>query len=253
MVASITVTGYRSAAPAEVVSVNQPRLTKYDGTAKTIIGTHGHGNNWTGWQQDRLGWSNTPSAGGQEVALVDAGYVLASIDAGGPNSWGCAASQDAMTAAYNWLAANRIAAGPKVGIVCYSMGGLVALNWLRSNPDKVAGVFCFTPAVDLQYFWSQGGSYQTEIDTALGGAAISTYSPAANPAAYTNLDVPVAIYVGDADTTVPPTQTADFVAAVNNPRWTRQVVAGYDHLSIFDGVPVDTTSGFFRAAMGGIG
>lgn len=247
MVASIANIGYRAAATSEVWCLNVPRLWKANGVTKGIIALHGHGGNWTQWQQDRTGYNNVPSAGGHQTALVNAGYLVASIDAGGPTSWGCAASQDAMTSAYNDLINGGYIAGTKIGLIVYSMGGLIGLNWLANNASKVACVWAFTPGLDLQYFYNEGGSYQSEITAALNGASIATYSPQANASAYTALKVPLSLYVGSNDTTVPPAQSANFVTAANNPNWSRTEVAGYDHLSVFDAMSTSTVTSFFAA------
>lgn len=244
MVASVSTSGYTG---AEVACAIQPRLFHAGTGVKGIIATHGHGGNWAGWAQNVGGWNNTPSAGWHSVAQAKAGRVWLSIDAGGPNSWGCAGSQTAMDAAYTYLLGAVGCAGPKVALAGYSMGALVVLNWLRNNPGKVACAFLFAPAVDLQFFYGQGGSYQAEITAALAGAGVADYNPQAHAAAYTGLDVPVMMAVGDQDTTVPPAQTAAFMAAVNNPGWTRTVVPGKNHLSIFDGVPPEDVSAFFTA------
>lgn len=132
------------------------------GASRVIIGCHGRGGN-----------ALTFGVGPVDIpvnALVDAGYVVLGVDHARINSWGDADSMRALDDAYAYLATLGMT-NTKVGLLAWSMGGIVGLNWLKRNPQKVACMWAWNPATNLRYYRDAAGAYTPTYG--LGGAAAS--------------------------------------------------------------------------------
>lgn len=146
--------------------------TPRDGTRKGIICLHGHGADATVFTPGAL--SNSFAPGNHARALAQAGYIVLSIDAGGPAPWANDVAMTAVTNAHTWL--TGVSGGAKtgeVGLVGWSMGGLTALNWAKRNPSLVGAMELFAPATDLDYFYTVPG-FQTNLDIAYSGQTTTT-------------------------------------------------------------------------------
>ena len=219
--------------------------TLFNGTAKGILAFHGHGASAAVFTPEATG--NTFAIGTHAAALAEAGYIVASIDAGGGVAWGNSAAMTAVTNAYDWLTSTVGAATGKVGLLGWSMGGLTALNWAKSNKPKVATCYLFAPATDLDYF-HDNATYTAEIDAAYGGNyAINSvgYNPIDDASTFTNAGIPMRLLHGTADAMVPPAQTTTYVAAVNDSEVTEKVLTGAGHTGQFGYISVDETAHYF--------
>lgn len=229
---------------------------KLDGTEKAIIAIHGHGGDAT--QFDML----TAYQGRHTEALADAGYVVLSIDAGGPTTFGNDAAMAAITAAYNWLTGAGKARPGKIGVVGWSMGGCNALNWVKRNPAKVAAVQCWTPLTDLDFFhgtagytpaYSPGsvapGGYAAEIDAAYGGnyaVNAAGHKIRDEYASWRGLGIPIKVFTAVDDAVIPVGQSRDgFVAGVADANVTFRSVASGGHTGLFDQVPTSETLAYW--------
>lgn len=183
---------------------------------RAILCFHGHGGNEYQIQQG-LSWAGHPEY------WADKGYVVIGIATG--DHWDDLTAMQAGTDAYNYLVTKGyIAAGDKIGVAGWSMGGGHAFRWLLDNPTKVACGVTFSPDTDLD--WSeQNAPWTAEIDALYGGNH-STYltqgsprSPRNNVAAYRGGAKMLVIHPTD-DGTLPYTMNAGgtgFVALVNDP------------------------------------
>lgn len=239
-VATYQIGGYQA---GEASVLTEPKFAQRDGTSVGVIGVHGHGGNALQFQAASF------SSGGPVLALVQAGFTVFSIDAGGPTPWADDAEMTAITNAYNYLQ-NVVHVRPgQICVIGWSMGGLAVLNWVKRNPSLVKAACVFAPATDIAYFHDNNSGYAAEIESDYGGAGawaanIAGHSPTGEPQNYRGLP-PVRIYHGDVDTTVPVGQSQAFVNAVNDPNLALRVLAGKDHVTLFDGVtPTDIVALF---------
>lgn len=192
-----------------------------------IIAIHGHGGDasqmapyWRGMQVVRK--------------LVETGYQVLCIDAGGGATFNNDTAMAAITAAYNWLANTNGMAGQKVGLLAWSMGGGNSLQWIKGNAAKVSAAFLFAPLTDLDYYCAPGGVPTAEAQAAYGGnyAVNSQGHKIANEYPTWRDKCPIKIASGTADTTVPLAKPQAFVAGVNQPQVTIDAVNGADHTSV---------------------
>ena len=192
------------------------------------------------------------------TALVHTGrYLVCGIDAAGGVAWSNDSALTAMTNARAWL--RTLTNSPvKIGLMSYSMGGLLALNWIKRNPTLVAGAQMFAPVTDLD--WAHGanpgygilapGSWAGEIETAFGtnaagyAAATAGYRVMDEPASWRGI-CPIKIAHGASDAAVPPAASAQFVSLVNDPQVTLRPNTTGHHTTVFGSVPVDETVRFF--------
>lgn len=206
---------------------------------KAIITLHGHGGTFS---QMMPFW-----AGGDHTrVLVEAGYQVFCIDAGGQFTWDNDTAMAAITAAYNYLLANGML-GTKVGVIGWSMGGGNALQWIKLNSAKVSGALLWAPMTDLDYFCYPGGVATAEGDAAYGGnyAVNSAGHKIANELTTWKDKCPIKIYHGQSDSTVPYAKSQAFVAAVNQPQVTMNLMPGADHTSVIWSVPGKTVVDWF--------
>ena len=146
--------------------------TPRNGTRSGILCLHGHGADATVFTP--AAHTNSFAPGNHARALAEAGFIVLSIDAGGPAPWANNASMSAVSNAYTWLTGATGGAKPAtVGLVGWSMGGLAALNWAKRNPTLVGAMELFAPATDLDYFYTVPG-YQTNLDIAYSGQTTTT-------------------------------------------------------------------------------
>jgi hypothetical protein len=205
-----------------------------------IIAFHGRGADAT---QFEPGWN----VGDHAQALGDAGMPVISIDAGGTLTYGNNASLTSATNAYNYLT-GTLGCTAKVGLLAWSMGSLVALNWLKANAAKVAAVHLFAPPTDLDALHGNA-TYTAEIDTAYGSNYAANgvgHSPIAEPATWRG-GPKIRIVHGLQDTTVAPSMSRAFRDAVNDPSVELIEVAG-DHQGVFSNHPWQSTVDFFKGA-----
>lgn len=156
--------GTYAAGEGQYLIVNKE--TPRDGTRRGILCLHGHGADATVFTPGAQ--SNTFAVGNHARALAEAGFIVLSIDAGGPAPWANDPSMTAITAAHTWLTGAGGAKTGVVGLVAWSMGGLNAFNWAKRNPATVSAMELFAPVTDLDYFHGLA-NFQTDIDIAYSG------------------------------------------------------------------------------------
>lgn len=202
-----------------------------------IIAIHGHGASATVWTPGNF-------VGDHALYLAKGGNLVLSIDAAGPATWANDACMSAIDSAFTYLTTTLGCLSDKVGVMGWSMGGLAAMNWLKRNPSKVTKVVVWAPGLNIDYFYDNNPTSKTEIDAAYGGSGHAQYAghnPQDDAASYSGLGVPVHIYQGTADSTVPPSQATAFIAAVNDSNYVLHSKTGAGHATIFNYVPVTET------------
>lgn len=95
-----------------------------------------------------------------------------------------------------------------------SMGGALALNYLRMKTKPVSALVLAFPVANFE---AMSGGYQSEISSKYGGSqtAIDLHDPADHPSDYAGAGVPIAIWHGTIDSTVPYSSSTGFTSAVN--------------------------------------
>lgn len=212
---------------------------------KAIIATHGHGADATLYVPGNF-------IANHFQYLADQGYWVLAVDGGGPASWFNQASEDALTGAYNYLMGLGMSSS-RVGLMGWSMGGGVALNWLKANPTKAAGAFLWAPATNLGYFYGGGNAEIDAAYAAYGGYATGSVGRKISDSypAFRNI-CPIHVIQGDADTSVPLAQSQAFINGVNagpgsSEPVTMDIIPGGNHAGIFGYVPVQEAKDFFDA------
>lgn len=121
---------------------------------RLLLACHGHGGQAFQFTQGPL-----DSIGEVVSGLTDAGYTMASLDAGGTVAWGSDSATDRVEDNRKLFMgelgnvgdlAYSVDAGKKTVIIGWSMGGITAQNYARRFPSKVAGLLLFVPVYDLE-------------------------------------------------------------------------------------------------------
>lgn len=241
----MTQSDYRTLADGQLAYTYHEAGTTFANCKLPIVVVHGHGGDATaarqGFQFD---------AAGAMRALSKAGFAVCSIDAGGVASWGGPAAQTKIAAAI----ANPIARS-KVGIIGYSMGGVSVLNYLKNNAAKVAACWLWEPCTDLTWAFNNAAapSWATEINTSYGSFAATAGSRIADEyATWRGLGIPIKVVHASDDTVIPASQSAAFIAGVNDPLVTLRTPAPTgDHTGVFPNIPAAETVQFFEAGLAG--
>lgn len=218
-----------------------PRGFKANTNRKAIVVIHGR----SGTSLDGLPGGGF---GDHTRALTDYGYAVLSIDAGGTTTWGNSTSVTAVTNAVGYLNTTVGASNTKVGFLAWSMGGTVALNWIKRNTSQTGCVWLWAPCTDLDWAHSQG-TYTSEVNTAYSGNYTTNsvgYKVADEPASWRNV-APIRIAHAADDTTVPQSQSSNFVTSVNDSKVTFRPVSSGGHTGLFANVPTSEVIAFFDA------
>jgi dienelactone hydrolase len=166
----------------------------------------------------------------------------------------------AITNAYNRLVGALGAAPGKIGIMGWSMGGLVGLNWMKRNPDLVGAAWFWAPCTDLDWahrtsgytpsytFFTAGAGYQAEIDTAyssnytINSIGHKIYD---EPESWQGI-CPIKIVHATDDAVVPYAQSTSFVANVSDALVTMRSpdITG-DHTNLFSNIQTSEVVRFF--------
>lgn len=161
-----------------------------------------HGRTTLPAKQHCLQWAQNALGGPPHVQfLAEHGFAVLSIDAGGGLTWGNAASQTALGNAIAWARAQGFCSPTaKVLLLGYSMGGAVALNYAKDHPTVVAGVIGEAPTVDLDGMYP---GFAAEMDAAYGGSYAANGASRSPMRFAAALAVPIRLYSGVDDATVP--------------------------------------------------
>ena len=221
----------------------QPRAWMPNGAGKGILAQHGHG-------ADALQFTAaTDTIGDHASKLADAGFAVLAGDEAGGASWGGAAAMTAMDDLYAYLQTgpSKCRSG-RVGLFGWSMGGLVALNWMKRNPTKVGCVWLWSPVTDLDWARTQA-AWTAEVNAAYGGdySTSGGYRVHDEPASFRGI-APIRIAHATDDAVVPFAQSQAFVTAVNDPEvslHSTSLVGG--HTDLFRHVSASDISDFFAA------
>lgn len=258
-------TGYNGAnsLPNDKQLLLRERNTPQDGSRPAIICLPGHGGDcsqYAPWSTSAVG---TP--GYHAWSLSEAGrYLILGIDAAATvqPEWGNATAVAAITAAYNYAVGTLGAKSGQVGLMAWSMGGLAALNWIKSNPTLAACAWLWNPCTDLDWANSTAGytpayggssagngSWSTEI-----AAAYSPYATASNGfrvrdeyPSWRGLGVPIKVCQASDDGTIPPAQSTAFVGGVEDLNVSlRSPAPTGGHVNSFANVPAGEVLAFFQ-------
>lgn len=161
MYTSVKSTG--ALAPTEDLCTFTPKYQ--DGVKRGgVMMVHGAGSN-AAYCMDTYGKHNERLA-----AILDAGYTVDSADNGGSQTWGNQFSLDRLSLAYGHLTSQPGVSGQKIALMGDSMGGIVSLNWMRYNADKVSCFIGTIPVVspnDVSV--NNRGGYGSLVNAAYGG------------------------------------------------------------------------------------
>jgi alpha-beta hydrolase superfamily lysophospholipase len=199
-------------AGTETVMPIVPRLHRPDGTKRLVVWCHSAGA--TAGSEHLEPWL----AANNTLPIFDLlGLPIISAKYGG-QVWGNDTAQTRVGDAIAYMTGGEFnAKTDKVLLLGVSMGGMLALNWARANPSKVAAIILFYPAVNLQWIHDNGGAATTEA--AYGGslasfnAAVAAHDPLQHTAEYAG--VPIQMWYSDADTVVGTANQQAFLAAVS--------------------------------------
>lgn len=150
--------------------------------------------------------------------LTVLGHPCISADQAG-DSWGNDTGQTRLDGSITQISSITGCSSSKVLLLADSMGSVIALNWARANPTKVAAIAILLPIPDLTWAYSDPGGnvLSTGINTAYGGApgyttAQPTHNPALFPGAYKNMQIK--LWYCDNDAVGSASQVSSFVTAV---------------------------------------
>lgn len=206
-----------------------------------IIVLHGHAGDATTTEEGALVDQN-----GWLTALARAGFVVIGIDAGGPATWSDPAAMSAVDAAYSYTSRS------KVGLLGYSMGGLVALNWIKRNTTKVKCALLIEPCTDLTWAYTDpySAGWTTEINNDFGSyGATAGYRVSDEYSTWSGVGFPIHVIQASDDTVVPLSQSQAFVTGVNDPNITlRTPYPTGNHTGVFANIPASEVTAFFDSA-----
>lgn len=186
------------------------RLTKFDGNAPGVIYATGRGTDHL--QAVFPGYTDYVMR-----ALVEAGFIVLSIDAGGPTTWGNTAARNAITAAKTYLQGTLKAKPGPVAVGGLSMGALDVLSWARANPALVSCAFGLIPAVSIDQHHDTDTPPGTgaQIEASYGGTTnYAAHDPAGAPADFAG--IPLALWYASNDASAPTAWTEAFLDAVGD-------------------------------------
>lgn len=210
-------------AAGQFALVMHNRAARFDQTRPGILCFHGRNATGASFMQHVL-FGLTPHI----TALLNEGYIVYSIDAGGLTTWGNDVAMDAALAALDRM--EEMTKPGMSALMGWSMGGLNALNFMKRHPSRLRGAFLWAPAADLGWAHSQP-AWTTEINNAYGGNyAVNSvgHDPASEPAAYRDLP-PIHVVSSEDDDVLSTSETEDFVAAVNDPNLTMETLSSGAH------------------------
>lgn len=146
-------------APNELGTLTHDRRLKKDGSRRAVVALHGHGG---------TGWTGVADVFEDPVmrAVVQAGLPVLTVDAGGGVNWSGDAALSRLDEAVDWLAAQGFAAPPI--LLGFSMGSMLAANYVARHPAKVRAAALVWPATDVTWFYN---AYKAEIDAVFANAA----------------------------------------------------------------------------------
>jgi pimeloyl-ACP methyl ester carboxylesterase len=234
---------------------------KHQTTRKVIIMRGGHGSDGTSQGPLSGGFYFEPSR-----ALIDAGFTLYNINAGGGTAWW---NNAAMTAVGNAIAyIQSTFSVSKVAFLGASMGGGTMIQALKSYSASVCGTGLLSPALDLDFFHGTAGYtpsydytgatsfgvYASEMETAYGTNAAGWATATAGHKIHDEYGTwvgkgPIKIWQGDADTTVPIGQVQAFANGVGSDV-TLRTLAGGGHvppIPAVGGPPMQEYVDFFNS------
>lgn len=235
---------------------------------RIIIAPHGHGGDSNFIRMEGRYHTNPGAAWMADHTRVwaDAGYVVGCIDnvtSGGVNEFFDNDAMDRQNALINYLQTTLGCKAGRVGFSGMSMGGGTALAYHILNPGKVAGMYIFAPATDLQWLGSKAGytapyainagvlapdpTWATELGTDYP-TGYTAHDPMENIAAYRNPGIKIKIVHGTDDTLIPYNASTYFVGQVNDPNVTMRTpdITGGHSVLLIDNIPTAETLAFFQ-------
>lgn len=225
------------------------RKYRGDGTTRLVLWSHGHQS--VANRPELQAWSNIEGEPTFLLALTNMGLPVICPACAGDN-WGNDAGQQALSDARSWGSSGFLNAKiDKVVLVGLSMGGLLSLNWARTNPTLVSAIVLLYPAVNLQalHDGSNGSvSFLTQTEAAYGGStasfnsSVTAHDPSQNAGAWAS--IPVKMWYSDNDATVGSLTQTNFLSA--NPSIQSTILPGAQHADLSK-VDVNAFSQFVKA------
>lgn len=244
-------------------------------TRRVIVALHGHTvtGDTTACLQYKPAAPGTFAPGYHAWALATyGGYAILSIDAGGGTPWGNATAVSRVADAYTYAQNTLNSTSTKIGIMGWSMGGLLSLNYLARYASNVAGMWLWEPALDLRWNAAAAGYTPSYAQTYAGSSynsntggtctpgagwasevatdypsGYTAYDPMQNTSSYRGLGVPVKMTNASDDNVIPPGAQAAFVSTVNDSSISLrspQPIGG--HTGVFREVPTAEVVSFYQ-------
>lgn len=222
------------------IIAKHPLTYKRDGSKPACVLAHGFG----GSALDAV--SDTAGSYRATDAIARAGYPVVAGDNAGTASMGNDAAITAMGSDLTWARSNVGAkATGKHFVAGISMGGLAAMNYARTIPERIAGIILFIFAFDLEWTHDtlDGGAYADDVDAAYTNhAGYIAALPTHNPAQYATTDlagIPILAFYNSDDPNGGTDLDADFLADMSAVTSVESYTATGGHaLTNFDFAPL---------------
>lgn len=215
-------TGYSTTAPTEQQLIYTKNGYRPTAGMPVILYFHSAGGNGAQPLLFPVSGSITNNPFGATMkALVEAGYMIFSADAGGTDTWGND-TVIARGAEMKTYAQAHGGASGKVVVMGASMGGAGAMAYTRANLSSVSCLLLFGPVADLQDIVTnnRGGLASRCNGAYAGGYSDGTYGATHSPVQFASqLTVPVQMWTSDQDNTVVSSTSTVFAAGVPNIDW----------------------------------
>jgi pimeloyl-ACP methyl ester carboxylesterase len=191
-----------------------PHVYPTNGSVRGVVVCQGHG----AVGVDAL----TPGGGGFDpVHSCGSQFPTVCNDFSSTTHWGNDAAQTKLGDAITFLQGALGAKSGGVLLYAASMGALLALNYARANPSKIAAIALGMPVVDLAYEHTNNvNGWATEIETTYGGSsayasAEAGHDPTQHTSSYTS--VPMKMWRASNDTSAITARQDAFASAVGCP------------------------------------
>jgi len=192
-----------------------PGEWRADVTVPGIVACHGYGGAASNWVDP----VNFPGSNNLATKLAAQGYPVLACDLGGGDTWAYIPTASRINDAITYLQGTMKAKAGKVVLLGISMGGLNALYYAGTFPANVSCVVCLAPVSDIQWTVTNNSVLATAINGVYpGGYTDATYGATYNPKIMAGnskyVGMPIQIWQGSSDTTVPPSETTAFANLV---------------------------------------
>lgn len=162
--------------------------------------------------------------------LLAAGYAIICVDNMGNLTYGNDAAINSLDKAIDWARTNWAHPTARVVVMGYSMGGIPTAYYAKNNPNKVAGMLGFAPALDLAWLASDP-AYSAEVAAAYPGGIPAGRDPFTFAATF---DKPVKLFHAVDDAAIPYTKTRQWYRDIASPSKSYTQWADGGHSNFWD-------------------